>query len=182
MKLRTLLASAILLVAALPAFPNSTLVTYSGSGDFVWIDPGTPWAGAATPLPYTVNFSFILPTSNAPTTGEAKLSADGIDVNYSGSVGWHTEGQDAFGLGFALLTFGDIHLYFEVWDQPWPTSSVQNLLNLEGLRLYTTYKGTYDDIGAVSLVSVQQVPERGATLALLAIALVPLLVRRRRAS
>lgn len=183
MKLKTLLAPAILLITALPAFSSSMLVTYSGGGDFVWIEPGGPWDGAGTPLPYTLDFSFILPTSAAPTTGQAKLSANGIDINYSGTVGWYTEGQDAYaGLGYAWLTFGDIFLYFEVWDQPWPTSTAQNLLNLEGLLLYTQYMGSYDDIGGVELVSVEEVPEDGATLALLAIALVPLLVRRRRAA
>jgi len=183
MKIRLLLAT--LLASTLwPAARATTIVTYSGGGEFVYIEPGGPWGVPAVPLPYGVNFSFLLPAAgSATTTGSAKLSANGVDILYSGEVGWSVLAEGPYsGLGSASLAFGDINLYFEVWDQPFTNDSVQNLLKKEDLWLYTTYKGSYDDIGGVSLVSAQQVPEGGSTLALVALAAVPVfLIRRRRA-
>lgn len=182
----------LLLIATASA--NSTEVTYGGTGTFVNVDAANPWGAPAggVSLDFFGKFWFLLPsnsTENAPddpehaswnnVTGAASITAFGNTVEFAGPTSisiWADDNSTIF------FNFSGLYLSFEGWEdfKPFTTDNASNLLNLDIAINYTTYGETYNDIDRFHLLSVETVPEGGATLGMLALALTACLVARKR--
>jgi hypothetical protein len=168
----------------------ATVVTYYGIGTLWSIPAENPFGVPAADFVYpdddvmvSWEFWFTLPTTGTgswTTSGGSTVTIAGVTVNYTGNVNL-TVNSGAHATFQAGVLSGDLYPYSGSYH-PFPTGSPSDLLEFADPNVYiwVGVSGGSTDYERVHGMDVEEVPDGGATIGLLAISLGCLCSRRRR--
>lgn len=175
------------LFSASLAFANSSKITYEiPQGYFVVLGEGNPWGGDGYGLDFSMQLTFLLPSTadlfpDDPklaqwiTPASASITANGTTVEYFGPAkiglnSFHLEegqGKRTTAAWFSLPgLYVDLTCYNDYAPEGFSSDSVDNLLLLNG-AVDVFSNGCYTDLDRMSLTSVTPVPDTSMTGALL---------------